>query len=50
MTLDFSQKQLLNAPLQRNGRRTRRLQVYTVILGFISTLISLAMLIVRTLK
>ena len=53
MGLDYSQKQLLNAPLRKGGRRdarTRRLQLYAVMTGFLSTLISLATTIVLLLK
>ena len=52
MALDYSQKQLLNQSLSRGARdkRVRRLQIYAVITGFISTLISLATLIVYALK
>jgi hypothetical protein len=52
MALDYSQKQLLNQPLSHgtHGKRVRQLQIYAVITGFISTLISLATLIVYALK
>ncbi|MFA5998132.1 MAG: hypothetical protein WC814_01980 [Candidatus Paceibacterota bacterium] len=53
MGLDYSQKQLLSAPLQKRGgrsARTRRLQLYAVMTGFLSTLISLATTIVLLLK
>ncbi len=50
--MDFSQKRLLNKPLHSKGHgaRTRRLQVYAVLTGFLSMLISLAMLILRIVK
>jgi hypothetical protein len=52
MGLDYSQKQLLNKPLAsgRRDARTRRLQIYAVITGFLSTLISLATTVVLLLK
>jgi len=52
MGIDYSQKQLISAPLSsgRGGARARRLQIYAVITGFFSTLISFATLIVLMLK
>ncbi len=52
MALDYSQKQLLNAPLKggARGKRVRQLQIYAVITGFLSTLISLATMILYALK
>lgn len=52
MPLDYSQKRLISKPLgsRHRGARTRRLQVYAVLTGFLSTLISLATLIVRIIK
>lgn len=52
MGLDFSQKRLLNKPLRSKSHdaRTRRLQVYAVLTGFLSMLISLTMLILRIVK
>lgn len=52
MALDFSQKRLLNEPLRshKHGKRTRRLQIYAVMTGFVSMLVSLATLVVRIVK
>ncbi|MFI5260337.1 MAG: hypothetical protein ACHQU0_00900 [Candidatus Paceibacteria bacterium] len=53
MTLDFSQKRLLGKSFLRHkhqSKRDRRLQVYAVLTGFLSLLISIATLIVRILK
>ncbi len=58
MSLDYSQKQLLNKPLHqrksrgrvRIGGHTRRLQVYAVLTGFLSMLISLVTLLVRIIQ
>lgn len=52
MALDYSQKQLLNKPLHMKSRsaHTRRLQLYAVLTGFLSVLVSLVTLVVRLLK
>ena len=52
MGLDYSQKRLLSSTLhsKRQNERMRRLQVYAVLTGFMSMLVSLATLIVRILK
>ncbi len=52
MALDYSQKQLLNQPLSsgKRGKRVRQLQIYAVITGFLSTLISLATMVLYALK
>lgn len=53
MGLDYSQKRLINAPLTHKGRRTRRsdrLQLYAFLTGFLSTLISLAGVVIQALK
>jgi hypothetical protein len=52
MALDYSQKRLLNEPLhaKKGSERTRRLQLYAVLTGFLSTLVSLVTLIVRAFK
>ncbi len=53
MPLDYSQKRLLSQPLHHKGRvgtHTRRLQIYAVLTGFLSMLVSLVTLVVRILK
>ncbi len=52
MGLDYSQKRLLSAPLRskRHDRKSERLKVYALATGFLSTLISLAHLIITALK
>ena len=52
MGLDYSQKRLLGKTLhsRKHGARTRRLQIYAVLTGFMGMLISLATLIVRILR
>ena len=52
MPLDYSQKRLLSAPLHKksSAKRTRRLQIYAVMTGFLSTLVSLATLVLRIVK
>ena len=50
MPLDYSQKRLLSQPFHHKGARdarTRRLQLYAVLTGFLSMLVSLVTLIVR---
>lgn len=49
MPLDYSEKNLVNAPLahHRRGKRTERLQMYAFFTGVASTLISLATVIVE---
>ncbi len=46
--LDYSQKRLLSKTLhsKHHDRRTRRLQIYAVLTGFLSMLVSLASLLV----
>lgn len=50
--LDYSQKRLLGKALKskKHDTRTQRLQVYAVLTGFLSMLISLATLFVWILK
>jgi len=53
MALDYSQKRLLSQPLHHKGKRnarTRRLQIYAVLTGFLSMLVSLVTLVVRIIK
>lgn len=55
MGLDYSQKQLINAPFsrhrkRRSGRAGERLQLYAFVTGFMSTLISLAGVIIQAMK
>lgn len=52
MGLDYSQKRLLGKTLhsKKRGARTRRLQIYAVLTGFLSMLISLVTLIIRIVK
>lgn len=50
--LDYSQKRLLGKALKskKHDARTRRLQVYAVLTGFLSMLISLATLLIWIFK
>ncbi len=50
--LDYSQKRLLGKALKskRHDARTRRLQIYAVLTGFLSMLISFATLVVWIMK
>lgn len=52
MALDYSQKRLLSQPLHdhRHTKRTRRLQLYAVLTGFLSMLVSLVTLLLWLLK
>lgn len=55
MSVDYSQKQLINKPLHHHGargesKRTRQLQIYAVLTGFLSMLTSLAMLVLNIFK
>ncbi len=52
MALDYSQKRLLGSTLhsRKHNARTRRLQLYAVLTGFLSMLVSLVTLIVRIVK
>lgn len=53
MPLDYSQRRLISQPLRHKGKggtHTRRLQVYAVLTGFLSMLVSLITLIVRIVK
>jgi len=52
MGLDYSQKRLLGATLHSGKRnaRTRRLQLYAVLTGFLSMLVSLVTLILWIVK
>ena len=52
MGLDYSQKRLLGKALhsKKRSKRAKRLQLYAVLTGFMSMLISLTTLIVRILK
>ena len=50
--MDYSQGRLLRKPLRskKHDPRTRRLQIYAVLTGFLSMLVSLVTLVVRILK
>lgn len=50
--INYSQNNLLKKTLKskRHDSRTRRLQIYAVLTGFLSMLITLGMLIVRIVK
>ena len=52
MALDYSQKRLLSKPLhtKSHSKRARRLQLYAVLTGFLSMLVSLVTLVVRIVK
>lgn len=52
MGLDYAQKQLVNAPLKhkRRGTRADRLQIYAFFTGLMSTIISLAGVLVQAFK
>ena len=53
MPLDYSQRRLIGQPLRHKGKggaHTRRLQIYAVLTGFLSMLVSLVTLVVRILK
>jgi len=52
MALDYSQKRLLSQTLHsgKHNARTRRLQLYAVLTGFLSMLVSLVTLAVWILK
>jgi hypothetical protein len=47
MSLDYSQKRLINAPLGKHHRRSKRLQMYAFFTGLASTIISLALVILE---
>lgn len=53
MPIDYAQKQLINAPLHKHrhhARRTDRMQLYAFFTGLMSTLISLAGVLVQAFK
>ena len=52
MALTYSEKRLITSPLRTGTRssRMRRLQVYAVLTGFLSTLVSLVSLLVQVAK
>lgn len=52
MPINYSEKQLLNTVFtgNRRSKRIRRLQMYAVMTGFLSTLVSFATLIVWIVK
>ena len=52
MSLDYSQKRLISKALhtKSHGARARRLQLYAVLTGFLSMLVSLVTLVIRILK
>ncbi|HUY05409.1 MAG TPA: hypothetical protein VMV62_01690 [Candidatus Paceibacterota bacterium] len=52
MTLDYSQKRLLGKALhtRSHSKHARRLQIYAVLTGFLSMLVSLVTLIIRIVR
>ncbi|MEJ0053373.1 MAG: hypothetical protein WDN10_01410 [bacterium] len=46
MSLDYSQKRLVSAPFRRKGKGSQRLRLYAFLTGLLSTLVSLATVIV----
>ncbi len=52
MPLDYSQKRLISKAIhtRSHSKHARRLQIYAVLTGFLSMLVSLVTLVIRILK